>query len=966
MNIELMKDRKTRDSFDEAGKRVYQQALAKGLAWIPALGMSGSKWLVLLMCAIALGLPGKAYSTVEEKTPPILLRAWGVPDGISLDPMDVAARKVMDEFRRENPHVEPVPTAGLRLPGSKSMDMVPFMQIAGDLAPDVIYVNFRQSQTYIDMKLLYPLDHYVERKVGVTLADGSSLNNEQYLTALKRGGDWAGMSDSTIETCWPVMRRICPYKGKCPYRNSEGLAPMAEHYHVWAFPVAPKATAMQFDRTLLAEHADEGIELRTPRDWDELIRWAKSLTNPAKNEYGLEVSVAVPGWTYANFLYAAGGRVVEQDGNGQWRAVIDSPQAVEAAYFWARLRHEKVIHDGREITRGVVKAGESGAVSGQNRFGFKFVYLDEQFFKVATDQTQGLGAVPAGPTGLRRSEFNANMLGIFSGLGKDVTKRDAAWAYIQFLGGQTSQRIRTETMVDAGLGPYVQRLLLERFNDGGRYDSVIRQIPNGLEETYSTAFSGGVPEPYGKNCQYVYDELSKPLGAIWNSKTIRDAIDAGDADAAKAEIRGILQRANTRINAKMIGLLTPQQQSTRNRVAWVAISLVTIIFIFVLRSVFRVFTPPELLDRRMKRGRKRRTLAIFRMLRRDSGGAINDSMERVKDAGAEANEDISDKVMISEPALRKEGILSWRNRRYINAWVLMTPALLLIAIWSYWPVIRGTVIAFQNYSVSGDNEYVGASNFAAVLFSGEFWYSLRISLTYAVLFFIFGFWAPIGLALLLSEVPRGGVVYRTIYYLPAVLSGVVVLFLWKSFYGSGGMVNSILNQIVWVLNLLPGVNIGLFNQDWLQNPYFALFFCLLPTVWAGMGPGCLIYLAALKTIPEELYEAADIDGASIVHKLFFISIPAIRVLIMINFIGAIIGAIRGSGGFMLAMTGGGPYGESGGATEVIGLKIFYTTFGYLQFGVGAAMAWVLGAMLIGFTVFQLKRMSTIEFHTTRG
>ena len=122
-----------------------------------------------------------------------------------------------------------------------------------------------------------------------------------------------------------------------------------------------------------------------------------------------------------------------------------------------------------------------------------------------------------------------------------------------------------------------------------------------------------------------------------------------------------------------------------------------------------------------------------------------------------------------------------------------------------------------------------------------------------------------------------------------------------------------------------------------------------------MGPGCLIYLAALKTVPEELYEAADIDGAGILQKIFAISIPTIKILVMINFIGAMIGAIRGSGGYILAMTGGGPYTEMGGATEVIGLKLFYITFGHLQFGEGAAMAWIVGAMLIGFTVMQLKR-----------
>ena len=85
--------------------------------------------------------------------------------------------------------------------------------------------------------------------------------------------------------------------------------------------------------------------------------------------------------------------------------------------------------------------------------------------------------------------------------------------------------------------------------------------------------------------------------------------------------------------------------------------------------------------------------------------------------------------------------------------------------------------------------------------------------------------------------------------------------------------------------------------------------------------------------------------------------PSIRVLVVINFIFAFVGAVRGSAGYMLAMTGGGPAGH----TEVVGLKIFYTAFGQLNFGVATAQAWIVGTFLIGFTVYQLKRLSQVEF-----
>jgi multiple sugar transport system permease protein len=274
-------------------------------------------------------------------------------------------------------------------------------------------------------------------------------------------------------------------------------------------------------------------------------------------------------------------------------------------------------------------------------------------------------------------------------------------------------------------------------------------------------------------------------------------------------------------------------------------------------------------------------------------------------------------------------------------------------------------MAFQDYNVRGFSTWVGFENFATVLFSNEFWYALFVSLKYTVLFMAFGFFAPIILALLLAEVPQGKILYRIIYYLPAMLSGVIVIFLWKGFYGQHGMINQVLNYGVIAVNYVCGTQITEFTVEWLNSPSFALLFCLLPTIWAGMGPGCLIYLAALKGIPDDLYEAADIDGAGSTQKVLYIAIPSIKALISINFIGAAIGCMHSGSAYILAMTGGGPYTPHG-ETEVIGLHIFWEAFGYLRFGVATAMAWVLGVILIGFTVQQLQKLSKMEFKAAGG
>jgi multiple sugar transport system permease protein len=302
----------------------------------------------------------------------------------------------------------------------------------------------------------------------------------------------------------------------------------------------------------------------------------------------------------------------------------------------------------------------------------------------------------------------------------------------------------------------------------------------------------------------------------------------------------------------------------------------------------------------------------------------------------------------------------WQFIRYRFAYILLFPALGSIALWAYYPLARGTTIAFQNYNVREFSTWVGIENFADVLFDPVFWYAMWVSLKYTLMQMAFGFFTPIILAFLLTEVPRGRIVYRTLYYLPAVLSGAVVMFLWKDFYSSYGLLNQLLNLFVHLFNYIPGVHLQEIHTKWLEQPSTSLLCVILPIAWAGMGPGCLIYLAALKTIPEEFYEAAEIDGAGVWSKLRHVAIPGIRSLIAINFIGAIIGTFHGGSEMVLAMTGGGPYAPYG-SSEVIGLHIFWQTFGGLRFGAGAAMAWILGSMLIGFTVMRLTKLSKMEF-----
>ena len=845
---------------------------------------------------------------VAQQPEKVHLRAWGVPGDVSTGPAPERDARIISAFQSHFPWVELSSPSNLWLPGDNwSMDVVPFMQIAGDLAPDVMYVNFRQSDVYIAKRLLYPLDHYLEASAGIGAGDHSALDTPAYLSVLRNGAGWEEIDERVPAQCWPVMRRLCPYGESCPFRSEWKLPPLVRHLHVWTYPIGPLITGMKYDRTLFVEYAADGIEQRAPKDWDEFIKWAKILTKPELNEYGLFVRQEGLGWLYLQLLYAAGGEAVQQDSAGGWRCSLNSEAAVQAMYMLARIKLEPIKRPGRTY-RGVYQTAQETGL-GQYRFGMEFVSLDDRFLAQAQEQIYGFGPVPAGPTQLRRGEFNSRMLGMFCGLAKDPHRREAAWEYIHFFDGPEARRIRTEALVRAGLGRFVRPKLLERFNDGGRYDLLLKQISSEIEETYRVALAGGVPEPYGTNCQYIFQELNRPIGQVLGSSRVLEAVDRQQPDLCMDEIRRILADATKRIDLKLLGNLSPQTQRHRATTAWVVIAAIVVAFAVLMRRAFR----------------------SFRFVELDSGASM----------------------------IRRQSQYRW-------AYLALAPAILSIVVWMYWPMVRGTTIAFQDYGVVGQSRWIGSDNFASVLFDDDFWHSMRVTLAYTVMFIIAGFGAPIFLALLLHEVPKGGTAFRVAYYVPAVLSGTVVIFLWKSFYGSDGLVDAVINAFISAFNFLTGGGIAQVHANWLESPAAALVCCLIPTVWAGMGAGSLIYLAALRTIPDELYEAADIDGANALAKVFRIAIPSIKPLIVINFIGAVIGAVRGAGGFVLAMTSGGPFDQSGGATEVVGLKLYYTTFGHLDFGGGAAMAWILGSILLGFTVLQVQRLSRMQFRAAEA
>lgn len=295
-------------------------------------------------------------------------------------------------------------------------------------------------------------------------------------------------------------------------------------------------------------------------------------------------------------------------------------------------------------------------------------------------------------------------------------------------------------------------------------------------------------------------------------------------------------------------------------------------------------------------------------------------------------------------AVRSQGKTSARFR--LSPWLFLAPAVVSIALWSYYPLIQGALMAFRDYHLVGASPWVGLDNFIRVATDGGFWAAWLRTFGYVALTLVFGFVTPILLAVMLCEIPKGKVFFRFLYFLPHLTSALVVTLLWKLMFDPTE--NGILNQLL--------LSVGLSPKTWLLDPAWAMVCCVAPGVWAGAGISSLIYIAALSSLPQDYYEAAAIDGAGILARFRHVVYPQLKPLMVINFVGAFIAAFQGMGSIFL-LTFGGP----GDATQVVSLQIWKEAYNNLRFSTATTMAWFLGASLVAFTYLQIRFLRKVEF-----
>lgn len=280
--------------------------------------------------------------------------------------------------------------------------------------------------------------------------------------------------------------------------------------------------------------------------------------------------------------------------------------------------------------------------------------------------------------------------------------------------------------------------------------------------------------------------------------------------------------------------------------------------------------------------------------------------------------------------------------------LFLLPALLFFTLFSWYPIIRGFVISFQQFAVRSDipPQFVGWENFRLVFSDPLFWVAWKNVLYFVFLGLVLGYLVPILLAIAMNELRHFRGYFRIAYYLPAILPMVVVAIMWRWLYDPGtGLANLILNFLH-----LP-------TSQWLLSDKTAMLSLVIMATWQGAGATAIIYLAGLQGISEELYEAAEIDGASIRQRMWFITLPQIRPVMLIMLLLQIIGTFQVFGE-PLIMTKGGP----NNATLTIMLLIYRYAFTYVQFGAAAAISLCLFIVLLILTIvyFRLTRRFQIE------
>ena len=276
-------------------------------------------------------------------------------------------------------------------------------------------------------------------------------------------------------------------------------------------------------------------------------------------------------------------------------------------------------------------------------------------------------------------------------------------------------------------------------------------------------------------------------------------------------------------------------------------------------------------------------------------------------------------------------VKSIQRNKIINqfyAYLFLLPALLIFSVFSWNPIITTILYSFQKVGLRGPTGWVGFSNYVRMFGNPIFPIAWMNVFEFIILSILFGFIVPIILALMINEMRHFGSIFQIITYIPTLIPIAVALLVWRLIYApEGGAVNGFLKLLH-----LP-------QQLWLQDPHFVKFSLIIIMTWLGAGGSILIYLAALKEINPEIYEAAELDGVSPWQRIIHLALPLLKSRMAIMLVLQVI-AVAQVFTEPFILTTGGP----GNSTVTPVLQVYRTAFENSDFGL--ASAWSVSLLVV--------------------
>ncbi|NQX59738.1 carbohydrate ABC transporter permease [Paenibacillus qinlingensis] len=289
-----------------------------------------------------------------------------------------------------------------------------------------------------------------------------------------------------------------------------------------------------------------------------------------------------------------------------------------------------------------------------------------------------------------------------------------------------------------------------------------------------------------------------------------------------------------------------------------------------------------------------------------------------------------------------------KRNSLFNSYVFIFPSLFLTLALGIYPLIWALRYMFYDYQGYGEEKFIGIDNFTRLLRDTEYWHSVYNTFIYAGGKLIIVLPLSLILAVILNRGIKGRVLLRAVYFMPTIISTSVMAIVFFTIFNS---YNGLLNQFLLKYGLISK------SIDWL-GPDYAMITVIIMAIWGAIGNYMLLFIAGLQGIPDDLYESASIDGANVVQKFWYITIPMLGPVLQMIVMLAIINSLKGYESIMV-MTEGGPFGK----TDVMYLyvyKLFFpvsaTSPTVQQIGYGSAAGFVT-ALIVGLITIAYFRMS---------